>query len=259
MDAKAPWPDGIRAVFTTRHGGVSGPPFDSWNLGDHVNDQVAAVGVNRRLLAQRTAAHPVFLKQVHGSGVIEVDHQVTDGVVADACWTQDSGLACTVMVADCLPVLLSDSQGRSVAAAHAGWRGLAGYQGKGILEALFDHWPAAMDQDNRSGIVAWLGPCIGPQAFEVGPEVREAFVDRDPEAQSCFSAIETSSQNKYLCHLAALARRRLNALGVEQIHGNDGSDQWCTVQQPSLFFSHRRDSGRFGTTGRMAACIWKRS
>ncbi len=248
--------EGGSAVFTTRCGGVSKAPFDSWNLGDHVGDDPADVALNRQRLHQRLGARPVFLQQVHGSGVVELRPDTPDGVEADACWTSHPGLACTVMVADCLPVLLAADDGSSVAAAHAGWRGLAGLDGRGILEALCAAWPAARTPAQRARVHAWLGPCIGPQAFEVGPEVRQAYVATDPAAQACFLPVQNAS-GKYLADLPALARRRLVALGITRIAGNDGGSPWCTVSQPSRFFSHRRDSLRLGGSGRMAACVWR--
>lgn len=257
-------PDGVHATFTLRSGGVSAAPFDSFNLGDHVRDDPQAVAHNRKNLAQTLGAHPVFLQQVHGTGVVALDAQTADGTVADACITTQPGLVCTVMVADCLPVLFTHQTGPVVAAAHAGWRGLAGdAQGRGVLEATLDavvqavcgQKPGLSAHEAVQGIQAWLGPCIGPSAFEVGPEVRQAFVDRRPEAQACFQAAPASA-GKWLADLAALARQRLEAVGVSRIEGNDSSAAWCTVKNPSRFFSHRRDAVRLGSTGRMAACIW---
>ena len=209
----------------------------------------------------------VFLKQIHGLSVEHLGHATFDGTVADACITTESGLACTIMVADCLPVLLTNVDGTVVAAAHAGWRGLAGTHGKGILEACF----SAFQVSNRSiaqslrgqeapEIIAWLGPCIGPTAFEVGAEVKAAFEAGQPDAAQFFKA---TTQDKYLADLTGLARARLRSLGITQIYGSDSSAAWCTVGNPSRFFSHRRDAGTvtsggngFNTTGRMAACIW---
>ena len=186
-----------------------------------------------------------------------------DGRQADACITVQRGLACTIMVADCLPVLLATEDGAVVAAAHAGWRGLAGVDepgGQGVLESVYQHLKAAIlenTEDDATKIVAWLGPCIGPSAFEVGPEVKAAFEAGQPGTDRFFVP---GGAGKYLADLPALARLRLQALGVTQIYGNDGSLPWCTVSNPSRFFSHRRDAGvggnGFGTTGRMAACIW---
>ncbi len=265
-----PAPAHVKAVFTTRAGGVSAAPFDSLNLGDYVHDQPAHVAHNRALLAQSIGARPVFLKQVHGVQVATLDAATADGTVADACITQAQGPACTITVADCLPVLLTDRAGSFVAAAHAGWRGLAGQGGHGVLEAALQaagppiyeaNQPPA--QQNIAGAaiknvaneyLAWLGPCIGPQAFEVGEDVRAAFVSLHKDAAAHFKPLTTPG--KYLANLPALARDRLRAMGITQIYGNDGSLDWCTVSNPSRFFSHRRDALRLGSTGRMAACIW---
>ena len=259
-----PAPPGVRAVFTTRQGGVSGMPYDSMNLGDHVGDLPEHVAANRSLLQRATSTRSVFLQQVHGCEVLELGPDTADGQQADACVTVQSGLACTVMVADCLPVLLATEDGAVVAAAHAGWRGLAGTDGpggQGVLESVFQHVRALTygnTEDDATKIVAWLGPCIGPSAFEVGPEVKAAFEAGQPGADRFFVP---GGAGKYLADLPALARLRLQALGVTQIYGNDGSAPWCTVSNPSRFFSHRRDAGvggnGFGTTGRMAACIWR--
>lgn len=255
-----PAPAGVRAVFTTRQGGVSVAPWDSMNLGDHVGDAPAQVAANRELLTQAMGASPVFLQQVHGWSVLPVDGGTAHGQPADAAMTSQRGIACTIMVADCLPVLLTNTEGSAVAAAHAGWRGLAGQQGCGVLDQVCESfWASALVGQAQGAIntIAWLGPCIGPTAFEVGGEVRAAFVGSDPSAAACFTPV---AQGKYLADLAGLARLRLQALGITQIFGNDGSTPWCTVGNASRFFSHRRDAGikgnGFRTTGRMAACIW---
>ncbi|MEO8013094.1 MAG: peptidoglycan editing factor PgeF [Polaromonas sp.] len=259
-----PAPAGIKAVFTSRAGGVSAVPFDTMNLGSHVGDLPASVNANRELLKRATGAErAVFLDQVHGARVELLDPDTPDGQSADACMTLHRQLACTVMVADCLPVLLASLDGTRVAAAHAGWRGLAGSggaAGQGVIESVFESFSAPEQYRHAQAatkIIAWLGPCIGPAAFEVGQEVRAAFAARQPQAAHCFTAI---GPGKYLADLPALARLRLQALGVTQVYGNDGSAPWCTVGNPSRFFSHRRDTGitgnGFGTTGRMAACIW---
>ncbi|MBW8722467.1 MAG: peptidoglycan editing factor PgeF [Polaromonas sp.] len=264
-DTPTPAPAGVRAVFTTRAGGVSPVPYDSLNLGDHVGDLPANVAANRDVLRQATGSHPVFLQQVHDTEVLVLNADALDGQKADACVTDQAGLACTIMVADCLPVLLASEDGTVVAAAHAGWRGLAGSpsgtQGQGVLEAVYESFLAlAHKQHGRAAIktIAWLGPCIGPSAFEVGAEVKAAFESVQPEAGGLFLPHGTG---KYLADLPALARLRLKAMGITQAFGNDGSDAWCTVRNPSKFFSHRRDAGLsgngFGTTGRMAACIWR--
>ena len=277
-----PAPANVRAIFTTRAGGVSPTPYASLNLGDHVGDAPGYVQANRQILRQTlqqtTGVHPVYLQQVHGTVVQPVHADTPDGAVADAAVTTQPGVACTVMVADCLPVLFTDDTGAVVAAAHAGWRGLQ----QGVLEQTFTAFcerfkppalveyaplainsiakPLASSMANRMAssiapvTLAWLGPCIGPQAFEVGPEVLEAFVSHDPSARACFVP---AANGKWLADLAGLARQRLQALGISQISGNDGSAAWCTVSNPSRFFSHRRDSVALGGSGRMAACIWR--
>jgi YfiH family protein len=208
---------------------------------------------NRALFAEALRARPVFMKQVHGREIALLHGGTPDGVEADGCLATEAGVACTIMVADCLPVLLTDRAGRVVAAAHCGWRGLAGQQGRGVLETLWDaFWPRVAEDAGSAAdqTLAWLGPCIGPTAFEVGPEVQDAFTARDPQAASLF---KPHAPGKLLADLPALARRRLQALGVHAIYGNDGSDAWCTVRNPSRFFSHRRDR----VSGRFAASIWR--
>ncbi len=258
-----PLPPGVRAVFTTRAGGVSAAPFESLNLGDHVGDAPASVAENRRRFGHHVGARPVFMNQVHGRTTLAVNAATPDGVQADACVTTERGVACTIMVADCLPVLLCSADGGVVAAAHAGWRGLAGAAASGgVLESVFESFSQIASVSRRfvaikdiaDATLAWLGPCIGPKAFEVGAEVRQAFVERNRETENCF---ESLGGGKYLANLSALARQRLAALGISQIYGNDGSDAWCTVANPSRFFSHRRDAGRLGGSGRMAAAIWR--
>ena len=261
-----PAPAQVQALCTTRTGGYSRAPFDSLNLGDHVGDDLQAVQANRqRLQAALRGVRPVFLQQVHGTQVVDLHPGLADGAVADACVSSTPGLACTIMVADCLPLLLTNRQGTVVAAAHAGWRGLAGEGGQGVIETVFktfsaqtlSHQAQAATQSIASGVadqtLTWLGPCIGPQAFEVCPEVRDAFCAHDAAAAQHFSE---HAPGKFLANLAALARQRLQALGIAQVYGNDGSPGWCTVSQPSRFFSHRRDSRALGGSGRMAACIW---
>lgn len=256
-----PVPARVHAVCTTRAGGVSRPPYDSLNLGDHVQDEPQAVDANRRILREATAVRPVFLRQVHGSGVAMLDPAMPDGVEADASVSSEPGLACAILVADCLPVLLADARGTVVAAAHAGWRGLAGTGGRGVLEAVFERFSARVRELHgapaatglASATLAWLGPCIGPRVFEVGAEVREAFCAGDAAAARHFLP---GAGGKYLADLAGLARQRLRALGITRIHGNDGSAAWCTVGQPSRFFSFRRDQVPLGGSGRLAACVW---
>ncbi len=246
-----PAPACVQAVMTSRQGGVSPAPYDSMNLGDHVGDQATNVLSNRARLQAVVGRRPVFLQQVHGVHSVRLDAALPDGLAADACLATGPDVACTIMVADCLPVLLCDPSGRWVAAAHAGWRGLAGDGGVGVLENLIASLP--LSAQGASDVLVWLGPCIGPAAFEVGPEVRAAFCEANPLAASAF---EPRPEGKFLADLAGLARQRLQALGVYQIHGNDSTSAWCTVAQASRFFSHRRDGRVFGQSGRMAACIW---
>ena len=272
-----PAPDNVRAVLTTRSGGFSNAPWDGLNFGDHVGDVPEHVQANRAALQKDIASRPVFLKQVHGTAVKHLSMTSADGMLADACISTERGVACTVMVADCLPVLLTNFGGTAVAAAHAGWRGLAGVEPNkkpgekseaiGVLETIFDAFQALNKPPDHSiralkdtEIIAWLGPCIGPTAFEVGAEVKAAFDASQPGSAQFFKA---TAQGKYLADLAGLASARLKELGVSKIYGNDSSAAWCTVGHPSLFFSHRRDAGAvaaggngFNTTGRMAACVW---
>ncbi|VTU16657.1 Laccase domain protein YfiH [Variovorax sp. SRS16] len=239
-----PAPPGVHALCTTRQGGVSGGPYESLNLGDHVGDVPADVAANRARLREAIGAQPVFLEQVHGTQVLVLDAATPSGSRADACTTAEGRVACTIMVADCLPVLFTDASGRRVAAAHAGWRGLAA----GVLERSVDVFRSAGE---AQGLMAWLGPCIGPDAFEVGAEVKAAFEAVMPDAAPCFAP--AGATGKWMADLAGLARRRLRHAGVMQIHGNDSSEAWCTSHNPLLFFSHRRDR----VSGRLAACIWR--
>ncbi|MEI8324663.1 MAG: peptidoglycan editing factor PgeF, partial [Betaproteobacteria bacterium] len=242
-------PASVRALCTSRAGGVSAGVYASLNLGDHVGDTAAAVAANRMRLGRALGVRPVFLQQVHGTQVALLDRSTPDGRVADGCVSAQRDLACTILVADCLPVLMTTGSGTVVAAAHAGWRGLAAGVLEATLQRLWRHAgsadPGAMARDTR----VWLGPCIGPQAFVVGPEVRAAFVAQQPQASQCFAP---HGHGKFLADLAGLARQRLDAQGIGHIHGNDGGTQWCSASRPSSFFSHRRD----GVSGRMAACIW---
>ena len=267
-----PAPAGVRALCTTRAGGVSTGPCASLNLGSHVGDDPSAVQANRqRLQAVVQGATPgaraVFLNQVHGTAVATINPATPDGTEADACVATQPGAVCTIMVADCLPVLLAHGSGAVVGAAHAGWRGLAGKGGVGVLEAVFERFKAlalsdkalAAIKNEANGMLAahtmaWRGPCIGPTAFEVGAEVREAFCSHHPAALACFVPL---GQGKFLADLAGLARLRLRALGVKQIYGNDSTAPWCTVGNASRFFSYRRDQLALGGSGRMAACIWR--
>lgn len=265
-----PAPDHVYALCTTRAGGVSAAPYDSLNLGDHVGDCPKSVQSNRQRLqtalqARTPTAQATFLRQVHGVETIALHVGSPDGTCADACVATVAGQVCTIMVADCLPVLFTDLQGRAVAAAHAGWRGLA----DGVLESAFDAFCAqllALDAGTPVALatqsalapstLAWLGPCIGPSAFEVGSEVHAAFCTHNPTAERCFQPKEDSG-GKYYADLAALARQRLAALGITQVYGNDSSNPWCTALNASRFFSHRRDAVALGGSGRMAVCIWR--
>ena len=252
-----PAPASVRAVCTTRQG-VTGSaagwadPRHDFNLGDHVGDRPERVALHRAQLAAWLGGRPVFLQQVHGQAVATLTAHSTDGSVADVAITTTPGLACTVMVADCLPILLTDRRGRVVAAAHAGWRGLAGAGGVGVVEAAVAAMRAA-DVSAMGEALAWLGPCIGPSAFEVGDEVRAAFCDVDAAAAQHF---QWQPGGRWLANLPALARQRLKAQGVTAVYGNDGSADWCTVTQNTRFFSYRRDQQALGASGRQAACIW---
>lgn len=238
IEPQWPAPPTIRALSTLRVGGVSAGVYESLNLGDHVGDDPARVRENRRRLrvAQSLPEEPRWLTQVHGERVADLDAPPSD-LRADAAVTRRRATICAILTADCLPVLFTDLAGECVAAAHAGWRGLAG----GVLEATV----AAM-QVEPSRLLAWLGPAIGAQKFEVGPEVRESFVDQDAAASAAFTA---GTGTRIMANLSMLARLRLAALGVGGIFG--GED--CTHSQPRRFFSHRRD----GRSGRQATLIWK--
>ncbi len=235
-----PAPAGVRAFFTTRVGGVSEGPFASLNLGLHVGDDPALVAENRARVRAHLPDEPVWLNQVHGSNVVNVraDTHYRDLAPADAAVSDVPSRVCSVMVADCLPVLFCDTEGKWVGAAHAGWRGLAA----GVLERTTAAMPVA-----PSNLMAWLGPAIGPTAFEVGQDVVDAFVRHDLSASSAFKA-RVNATGKYLADIYTLARQRLNAAGVNRIYGGD----FCTVSDTSRFFSYRRD----GKTGRMAGLIW---
>jgi YfiH family protein len=229
-------PSGVRAAVTTRTGGVSRAPFDSLNLAAHVGDDAEAVAENRRRVREALSlpSEPAWLEQVHGDAVVVLPGG--EGARADAAITFSRGHVCAVLVADCLPVFLASRNGDCVGIAHAGWRGLAA----GVIEATI----AAFDRD-PGGLVAWLGPSIGAGAFEVGPEVREAFVAQDAAAGAEF---RPGRSRRWMADLPGLARRRLAAAGV----GAVAASGFCTASQPDRFFSYRRD----GVTGRMAALAW---
>lgn len=230
-----PAPPNVKAIQTTRIGGFSKGPYHSLNLGDHVGEDPLVVATNRQLLNQFVPSEPVWMRQVHGTRVIDA---ATASCLpeADAAFTRTPATVCCVMTADCLPVLLSDRTGSVVAAVHAGWRGLV----NGIIEA-----GVASMQAPAPDLMAWLGPAIGPETFEVGDEVRTAFVDVDANACQAFTALE---KGKWLANIYLLARQRLAAMGVTQIHGGD----FCTHADETRFFSYRRDQA----TGRTATLIW---
>lgn len=232
-----PAPPQVRACTTTRCGGVSRPPYDGLNLGDHVNDDPLAVAENRARVARQLAlpGMPRWLDQVHGTQVADAAC-VTQGYTADASYTFEPGVVCAVLTADCLPVLLCDRAGTMVAAAHAGWRGLAA----GVIEAV-----VAVMGAPAGDLLAWLGPAIGPNAFEVGPEVRAAFVGHAPAAEQAF---QPSPGGRWLADIYGLARLRLARLGVTAVYGGER----CTFTEAEYFYSYRRE----GVTGRMASLIW---
>ena len=247
-------PEGVGACFTLRTGGTSPEPWRSFNLGDHVGDDPARVALHRQRLAQALGQSLCFVSQVHGCEVLQWHDATAVPRQADALWSDQPGQACVIMVADCLPVLWWSRSGEVVAASHAGWRGLLGQSGVGVLEATH----AVLSQQHpEAQWHAWLGPCIGPRAFEVGQEVRAAFVADDPQWASWFEP-HPNHAGKFLADLPGMARRRLERLGLSHIGGHTGGDEWCTVSQPDRFFSHRRD-GQTQATGRMAAVIWRRT
>lgn len=230
-----PVPARVRALVTTREGGVSRGPYDSFNLADHVGDEPSAVVRNRALLERELPAKPLWLAQVHGTTV--ADAATAQGVpTADAAVTRTPGAVLAVLTADCLSVLLAARDASAIGIVHAGWRGLAA----GVIEATVGRMRVA-----PSSLVAWLGPAIGQAAFEVGDEVRRAFVDSDPGAAEAFAA---GRSGKWHADLYALARRRLAAAGVASVCGGGG----CTFTDRERFYSFRRD----GRTGRMASVLW---
>ncbi len=230
-----PAPPGVRSLITTRDGGVSGGAHASFNLGLSAGDDAAAVHANRVLLRAHLPQEPKWLRQVHGARTVCADglSEIPD---ADASVARNAGTVCAVMIADCLPVLLCDTRGSVVGIAHAGWRGLS----SGVVENTV----AAMGVAPQE-LIAYLGPAIGPDAFEVGADVREAFVVADSGAGAAFTP---HRENKWLADLFQLARRRLARCGVQQVFGGG----LCTYGDPARFYSYRRDK----TTGRMAALIW---
>ncbi len=236
-----PAPANVKALQTTRLGGVSQGAYASLNLGAHVNDDPIAVAKNRQLLSPFLPSEPVWLNQVHGLEVIDAAKS-TCLQDADASFSIKPNVVCATMTADCLPVLLCDKAGTVVAAAHAGWRGLC----DGVIEATVTKM-----QVPASEILVWLGPAIGPNAFEVGDDVRARFVSRDNHAAQAFRR----HGDKWLCDMYLIARQRLNALGVTAIYGASVNEDFCTYSDKARFFSFRRDQ----VTGRMASMIWLHS
>ena len=230
-----PAPKRVNALSTTRHGGVSAEPYAALNLGSHVNDDPEHVAFNREKLGKHLPTEPMWLNQIHGTRVI--DGSVYTGVCdADASFSAQANQVCTVMTADCLPVLFCDYDGQQVAAVHAGWRGL--------LDGMLENTVATFSDASR--VMAWLGPAIGPGAFEVGQEVKAGFCAQNPLSERCFAPSDNAG--KWLADLYGLARLRLSSAGVSDVYGGD----FCTFTEQSRFFSYRRD----GVTGRMATCIW---
>ena len=236
-----PAPPNVLVLQTTRLGGFSTAPYDGLNLGEHTGDDALRVAANRQSLNPYLPTEPLWLDQVHGVTVVNTAH-VSCLPQADAAYAKAANAVCTVLTADCLPVLLCDVAGSVVGAAHAGWRGLAA----GVIEATVNTMNVPPER-----IIAWLGPAIGPQAFEVGDEVRTVFVAHDTNASAAITPSPSSSQGegkKYLTDIYLLARQRLQALGITQIYGAG----YCTYSERERFFSYRRD----GNTGRMASMIW---
>ncbi len=231
-----PCPARVRALITTRAGGVSNGPYASLNLGEKVGDTPQNVRENRRRLALHLPAAPRWLNQMHGKVVVKADG-IADSPQADAAFTSAANVVCAVMMADCLPVLLCDRNGCNVAATHAGWRGLCA----GVIESTV----GAMGVPPHE-LIAYLGPAIGPDAFEVGQDVYSSFVDQDAQAAAAF---RPHQPDKWLADLFMLARQRLQCAGVNAIFGAS----LCTYTDATRFFSHRRD----GISGRMAALIWR--
>lgn len=230
-----PAPANVRACTTMRAGGASRGAYASFNLGDHVGDDPQAVQQNRAQLRTALPAEPLWLKQVHGANVVNAA-QVSVGVEADGAWTDRPGVVCAVLTADCLPIFLCDTRATKVALLHAGWRGLA----RGIVESGL----RALDVPAHE-LLAWFGPAIGPDAYEIGDEMRRAFVHDDPGAAEAF---RPTDPGRWHADLYALARRRLQRLGVHAVTGGER----CTLRERERFYSYRRD----GVTGRMASLIW---
>ena len=232
---KADWPapDFIKAGTTLRQGGVSNKPYDSFNLATHVGDELAAVNQNRAAL--NVPGTPLWLEQIHSTKAVLLP---SEEIIpkADAAYTSEKNVVCTVMTADCLPLLITDRQGSCIAAIHAGWRGLC----DGIIEATINKLPV-----EPKSLLVWLGPAIGPDVYEVGQEVYDAFIKDDAEAKHAFIDV---SDGHWLFDIYQLAKLRLNKMGVSHIYGGEH----CTLSEEEQFFSYRRD----GVTGRMASLIW---
>jgi polyphenol oxidase len=237
LEADWPAPAAVRVVSSFRTSGVSAPPYDSLNLAEHVGDVAAHVADNRRRLtaAAGLPSEPVWLEQVHGTRVLDVD-AACEVAPADAIFTRQRGRVCAILTADCLPLVLAADAGDLVGAAHAGWRGLAA----GVIESTIDALGEA-----PARLLAWLGPAIGPEHFEVGAEVREALLVQDGGAAQAFTP---NARGRYRADLFTLARRRLVAAGVKRIYGGGV----CTFADKARYFSHRRD----GITGRQGTFIW---
>lgn len=232
-----PSPKNVRSIQTTRLGGVSKAPYNSLNLGDHVSDNPLNVVRNRQLLSSVVPTEPVWLEQVHGT--LAVNAALSRCITkADASFSTEFNVVCATMTADCLPVLLCDQAGTVVAAIHAGWRGLC----HGVIESTINQ----MAVDNHQ-LMAWLGPAIGPNAFEVGHEVREEFIRHDPNAELAFKPHD----ERWSANLYQLAKQRLRQCGVSAIYGGE-DEGYCTYSDEARFFSYRRDN----ITGRMATLIW---
>ncbi|PHM44600.1 Laccase domain protein YfiH [Xenorhabdus mauleonii] len=238
-----PQPENVGACSSTRMGGASLPPYDSLNLGSHVGDEPECVERNRKLLVEyaQLPQQPIWLEQVHGTRVVTLNGQPLENNQADAVYTNTPGQVCAVMTADCLPVLFCSISGDEVAAAHAGWRGLCA----GVLENTVSQFNAKPQM-----IRAWLGPAIGPENFEVGSEVRAAFIATNSDLEQAFTPCGDKNGDKYLANIYLLARLKLQSLGITDIFGGTA----CTVAEENTFFSYRRD----GDTGRMATLIWLR-
>jgi len=233
-----PAPLNVRALFTTRNGGISSGPYASFNLGDHVGDTPHTVNQNRAKLLKALPNEPKWLNQVHGSMPIWVDNN-TNILKGDAALSRTRNIVCAILTADCLPVFLCDKTGTTVGIVHAGWRGLAA----GVIEQTI----AEMKKECIH-IMAYLGPAIGPDYFEVGEEVRHSFIKQDKMSTPAFTPYNGVDSKKWLADIFLLARQRLAAAGVTKVYSNEE----CTYSNSDKFFSYRRD----GDTGRMASLIW---